>query len=70
MCTRVCCVCYGTPEPWLGLQSVRRRLQKEEEDEGVKCVGGDKWPLTSSLWISCFLFIVALECCPTEITSL
>lgn len=43
---------------------------EEEEDERVKCVGGDKSSLTLSFWISCFLFIVALKCCTMKITRL
>lgn len=45
------------------------QTSEEEEDERVKCVGGDKSSLTSPLWISCFLFIVAPKCCPMKITG-
>lgn len=40
-----------------------------QEDARVKCVGGDKTSLTLPLWISCFLFIVALDCHPMEIAN-
>ncbi len=33
-------------------------VSEEEEDERVKCAGGDKSSLALPLWISCFLFIV------------
>lgn len=31
---------------------------EEEEDDKVKCAGGDNLSLKSAFWISCFLFTV------------